>query len=75
MDSQAIPAALFAIMALISGAWKILDFTRDARVKRAELDAADEHARLVRAIEENESLRASLARAQQELKLKILEKG
>jgi hypothetical protein len=75
MDNQAIPAALFAIMALISGAWKILDFTRDARVQRAEHDAADEHTRLIRAIEENEALRAALARAQQELKLKILEKG
>jgi hypothetical protein len=67
LDSQAIPAVVFAVLAIMSGAWKILDFSRDARVQRAERDALDEHSKLMKAIAEIEGLRVRLAQAEARL--------
>jgi hypothetical protein len=68
MNGEAIPAVMFGAIALLSGIWKIVDFVRDERVRRAEKDAADEHQKLLKAIDENEQLRVNLAQAQAQLR-------
>jgi hypothetical protein len=62
LTGDAIPAVLFGAVTTFGVVWKVVDFMRDKRVKRAEADAETEHERYVLALSMNQALQAEVYR-------------